>query len=210
MRSTTKAIHGSLLGIIAVLLTVAGPVAQAAEPGQWNVQLYGGWYFAGDLQKLNDVQGGLDDTLEALGIEPGDDLTLGGRVGRRQAPNWGWEVSLGFFDADDASETLENAAGIDLSLWLLDFSLLYYPGGGNFFISGGAGAATVDLKVDSNGARVVDESETALSGNLGLGYIFNVGTSTFIRLDGKLRFYDTDFYKGNPDSEITAAIGWNL
>lgn len=166
--------------------------------------------FCGRPSKLNDIEGGLDDTLEALGIEPGDDLTFGVRAGRRQTDNWGWELSLGKFDVDDAAERLERRAGIDISLWLLDLSLKYYPGGGAFFFYGGPGAAIVDLKIDSNGVRVVDDSKTEVSGNLGLGYLFNVGESAFFRLDGKIRFFEADFYKGDPDAEMTAAIGWNL
>ncbi len=210
MRFLRRKIHGSRLALGAIALILAGPTVNAAEPGQWSVELYGGWYFAGDLQKLNDIEGGLDDTIEALGIEPGDDLTFGVRAGRRQADNWGWELSLGKFDVDDAAERLERRAGIDISLWLLDLSLKYYPGGGAFFFYGGPGAAIVDLTIDSNDARVVDDSKTEVSGNLGLGYLFNVGESAFVRIDGKVRFYDADFYKGDPDAEMTAAIGWNL
>ena len=200
----------SLLGMAAIVFMITGPTAHAADPGQWNFQVYGGWYAAGDLQKLNDIEGGLDDTLEALGIEPGDDLTFGVRAGRRQTANWGWELSLGFFDVDEAAERLENKAGVDISLWLLDLSLMYYPGAGNFFLYGGPGVAGVDLKIDSNGTQVLDESNTEVSGNLGLGYLFNVGESAFIRLDGKVRFFKSDFYEANPDTEVTAAIGWNL
>ncbi len=203
-------IRRTLLCTGAIALMMTGFAAHAAQPGQWNVELYGGWYFAGDLQKLNDIEGGLDDTIEALGIEPGDDLTFGGRVGRRQAENWGWEFSVGKFDVDDAAERLERKAGVDISLWLLDLSLKYYPGGGAFFFYGGPGAAIVDLKIDSNSVRVIDDSKTELSGNLGLGYLFNVGESAFVRLDGKLRFFEADFYKAEPDSEVTVAIGWNL
>lgn len=210
MHSPKREYRSTLLGIVAAVFMLAGTAAYAAEPGQWNFQVYGGWYAAGDLQALNDIEGGLDDTLEALGIEPGDDLTFGVRAGRRQTANWGWEASLGFFDVDDASEQLENTAGVDISLWLLDLSLMYYPGGGNFSIYGGLGAAGTDLKIDRNGTRVFDESNTELSGNLGLGYAFNVGQSAFIRLDGKLRFFETDYYEAKPDSEFTAALGWNF
>lgn len=40
-------------------------------------------------------------------------------------------------------------------------------------------------------------------------YIFHIGEAAFIRLDGKFRYYDPDFYKG-PDGELTAAVGWNF
>jgi hypothetical protein len=102
------------------------------------------------------------------------------------------------------------SAGVDITLWLLDLSLMYYPGGGNFYFYGGPGAAAVDFTVDRNGVRVVDDSTTDFSLNAGLGYLFNVGESTFIRVDGKIRYFDSDFYKGNPDSEVTAALGWNF
>ena len=148
MHSPKREYRSTLLGMVAAVFMLAGTAAYAAEPGQWNFQLYGGWYASGDLQALNDIEGGLDDTLEALGIEPGDDLTFGVRTGKRQTANWGWEVSLGFFDADDASEQLENTAGVDISLLLLDLSLMYYPGGGNFAIYGGIGGAGTDVKID--------------------------------------------------------------
>lgn len=53
-------IRALLPGVAAATLLLTGTPAHATEPGQWNRQ----------VQKLNDVEGGLDDTLEALGIEP--------------------------------------------------------------------------------------------------------------------------------------------
>lgn len=87
---------------------------------------------------------------------------------------------------------------------------MYYPGAGNFAIYGGPGVAGANLKIESNGTQILDESNTELSGHLGLGYAFNVGSSAFIRLDGKFRFFESDFYEASPDSEASIAIGWNL
>mgnify|MGYP001814942897 CR=1 FL=1 len=195
-------------GSAAVLLLMGSP-AGAAQPGKWNFQVYGGWYAAGDLQALNDVDGSLGDTLEALGLEPGDDITWGARVGKRHSDNWGWEISLGFFDIDEAAERLENRSGINFGLGLVDLSAMYYPGGGDFFLYGGIGSAQVDLEIASNGKTVLDNSSSEISGNLGLGYVWNVGETTFIRLDGKFRFYDSDYYSG-PDGEATVGLGWNF
>jgi hypothetical protein len=168
-------IRGSRFALGAIALMMAGSATHAAEPGKWNLQLYGGWYFAGDLKKIDDVPGGIDDTLEELGIEPGDDLTFGVRAGRRQTAYWGWELQFGKFDVDEAAERLERRAGVDISLWLLDLSLMYYPGGGDFSIYGGVGAAKLDVEIDRNGVRAVDDSSTEVSGHVGLGYQFNVG-----------------------------------
>ena len=204
-----KRVCRSVLGVGAIALITAGSTAYAADPGKWNFQVYGGWYFAGDLQALNDVEGGLDNTLDALGIEPGDDVTFGARLGKRVSDSWGWEFSAGFFDVDEAAERLENQAALDLGLGLYDLSLMFYPGGGNFYLYGGVGAATVAVKVEKNGVVLLDEDQTEASMNAGLGYVFDVGETAFIRLDGKFRYYNSDYYEG-PDSEITAALGWNF
>lgn len=209
MKNSGRLIGKSVFGIGLITLVMAGTPAIANQPGMGNFQIYGGWFFAGDLQKLNDIEGGLDDTLENLGIEPGDDLTFGARGGRRVDRNWGWEVSLGFFDVDDAAERLEDRSGIDMSMWFLDLSLMWYPGGGNFFIYGGPGGAGVDLEIERDGRQVFEDSSNEWSGNLGLGYVFEIGRTSFLRLDGKFRFYEFDQYEG-PDSEVTVAIGWDF
>lgn len=193
---------------IIALMTIGSP-AHATEPGKWNFQVYGGWYAAGDLQKLNDVDGSLGDTLEALGLEPGDDLTFGARIGKRFSDIWGFEFSAGYFDVDEAAERLENQSSLDMSLGLFDLSLMLYPAGGGFYLYGGGGAVTSKIKLNLNDANVFDESETAFSLNAGLGYVFNIGQSSFIRLDGKARWYDLEYYEG-PDAELTAAWGWNF
>jgi hypothetical protein len=82
--------HRSVFGMVAIALLMVGSAAHAADPGQWNFQVYGGWYFPGDLQKLNDVDGSLQDTLDTLGIEPEDSFTYGARIGKRQTPTFGW------------------------------------------------------------------------------------------------------------------------
>lgn len=209
MKNSSRVIGKSVFGIGLIILVMAGTPAFANKPGMGNFQIYGGWFFAADLQKLDDIEGGLGDTLENLGIEPGDDLTFGARGGRRVDRNWGWEVSFGFFDADEAAERLENRSGIDMSMWFLDLSLMWYPGGGNFFFYGGPGGAGVDLEIERAGRQVFDDSSSEWSGNLGLGYVFEIGRTTFLRLDGKFRFYEADQYEG-PDSEFTVALGWDF
>ncbi|MEA3292339.1 MAG: outer membrane beta-barrel protein [Pseudomonadota bacterium] len=200
----------SVFALGAIAFVAVGSPTHAMEPGYWNFQLYGGWYAAGDLQKLNDIDGSLGDTMEALGLEPGDDLTFGVRLGQRVADTWGWETSLGYFDVDEAAERLEDRSGIDISLLLFDLSFMYYPGGGNFFLYGGPGIAGTNLDIDHNGVQVADESSTELSGNVGLGYFFDVGESAFIRLDAKIRYFEGDYYEAAPDSEFTAALGWDF
>ena len=197
--------------ILAALMSLAAALpAGAAEPGDWNVQIYGGWYFAGDLQALEELPGNIGETIEALGLEPGDDLTFGLRGGRRASETWGWEVNLGFFDVDDAAERLETRAGLDVELLLFDVSVIYYPGGGNFFLYGGPGFADSLVRITHEDNEILDESEVNFSANLGLGYIFDLGETTFIRIDGKLRWIDADYYDGNTDGELTLAIGWNF
>lgn len=209
MKNKSTLVLKSVFGISFLTLVMAGSPAFANQPGMGNFQVYGGWFFAGDLQELNDIEGGLGDTLDTLGIEPGDDLTFGARGGKRVDKNWGWEISLGFFDVDDAAERLEGRTGIDMSMLFLDLSLMWYPGGGNFFIYGGPGGARVDLEIEDGGRQVFDDDSTEWSGNLGLGYAFEIGRSTFLRVDGKFRFYESDQYEG-PDSEFTIALGWDF
>lgn len=125
---------------------VAASTSYAAGPGRWNVQISGGWYIAGDLHTLNDVDESLGDTLEALGIEPGEDLTFGARLGKRQPPTFGWEGQLGSFDTDKASEQLEQSAGVDLALWLFDLSLIHSLAGATFLFTAVLGSPVLILK----------------------------------------------------------------
>lgn len=50
MRFLIRKIRGCRLALGAIALMMTGFAAHAAEPGQWSFELYGGWFFAGDLQ----------------------------------------------------------------------------------------------------------------------------------------------------------------
>lgn len=202
---------------LAVALFVGSPApAEAAQPGQWNFELYGGWYLVGDLGTLSDLPGSIPESLEALGLEPGDDFTFGLRFGKRQAEKWGWQVSAGNFDADDALERLENQTDLSINLVLVDLSFLYHVGGGNFFVYGGPGFASLDLDVNGVGPGGpleivnIDETETNFSIHAGLGYSADIGSSAFLRFDSRFRYIDADVYEGDTDVELTLAIGWNF
>jgi hypothetical protein len=207
----------SVISIIAVAAFLGGlSPAAAAEPGQWNFELYAGWYLAGDLEDISEVCRD-EDCLDAIGIEPADDLTWGIRGGKRQAEKWGWQLGLGVFDTDDSFEGLEGRNDLSLEAFFFDVSFLYYVGqSGNFFFYGGPGLAILDLDIRANSVPPpltnleVDESEESISIHGGLGYNFDVGERMFIRLDGRLRYVDADFYSGETDGELTVAIGWNF
>ena len=200
-----------------VLLAIfLGAPANAGEPGEWNFEIYGGWYFAGDYEDIAELGGGLPEDVEDLGIEPGDDLTWGLRAGRRQSETWGWQATLGLFDVDEAAETIEQspvAHQLSLELYNLEFSFIRYVGDGDFYFYGGPGVGlvTVDLHHQDGLVDVkVNEQNEAFSLHAGLGYNFDIGERAYIRLDSRLRYIDADYYSGETDFEATIAIGWDF
>jgi len=204
MRTTLKRVFA-----VAVLLVTPGSVL-ASQPGEFNLEVYGGWYLAGDLQALNELPGDISESLEALGLEPSDDVTWGVRGGRRHSDRWGWQVTLGRFDVDEALERLEDRESLSLNLVVVDASLVYYPGGGNLLLYGGPGMTVAELELSGPLLGNVDESNTSLSLHAGVGYNIGLGDSAYLRLDGRLRYIDTDYYGGGVDGELTAALGWSF
>ena len=184
-----------LLVLFALLLFV--PAAQAAEPGH-NFTLYAGWFYPeGDI---------LDE-----------DLTFGGAWGYNFNENFGINVQTGFFDVANSvnNENLEDAlagAPLSIDLWLVDFSGVWYPGGGNFGVFGGLGWATIDAELyqagSNNNLSVSDDTFTM---HVGMNYQWNIGDSFFIRPEARVRWFDaTDARYDETQWETVAHFGWRF
>jgi hypothetical protein len=184
-----------LLVLFALLLFV--PAAQAAEPGH-NFTLYAGWFYP---------EGDIID----------EDLTYGVAWGYNFNENFGINVQTGFFDVEDAvnNENLQDAlagAPLAIDLWLVDFSGVWYPGGGNFGVFGGLGWATIDAEFyqagSSNNLKASDDTFTM---HVGMNYQWNIGDSFFIRPEARVRWFDaTDAGYDETQWETVAHFGWRF
>ncbi len=173
-----KLIVGLLLGL--VILGV--PSAASAEG--WNGQLFAGYFFPEELD---------------------EDLTYGLRFGHRGGGNWGWEVAGSWFDVADSQGF--SGADIDADLVHVDFSLNYYPGGGEFYFFGGPGWVTGNVDLPSTS----DLSDDAFTLHAGLGWEANVNDNFFIPIDARARWYELEGLgpDGGKDSQLTyeASVG---
>jgi hypothetical protein len=173
-----------LVGILVGLAFAVLPTAASAAEG-WNIQLFAGYYFPEELD---------------------EDLSYGLRFGHRGGGNWGWQVSGDWFDVADSQGF--SGFDVDADLFHVDFSLLYYPGGGDFYFFGGPGWATGD--VDSP-FSTEDFSDDVFSLHVGLGYEANVTDNFFIPIEGRARWYELEGFgrDGGKDSQVAyeASVG---
>ena len=120
---------------------------------------------------------------------------------------FGWQVSTSLFDAngDVAPAGLDPFIG-DVNVWLVDASIQWFPGGGNFALFGGLGFATVDVDIVGTPPDVSDDS---LTYHAGVSYLWQVGEKFYVRPDVRVRDFDGDLYD-NLDTEAAIGFGWNF
>jgi len=179
------------------VLALFAPAAQAAEPGH-NFSLYAGWFYP---------EG---DALD-------EDLTFGGAYGYNFSENFGINIQTGFFDVDDSAnnENVEDfleGAPLSLDLWLVDFSGVWYPGGGNFGVFGGLGWATIDATLHVPGDdNDLDASDDTFTFHAGANYQWNITETFFIRPEARVRWFDaTDAGYDETQWETIAHFGWKF
>jgi hypothetical protein len=174
-----------LLGV-AVMMLAIGTSAPAAA-GQPNFELFGGYYYSN--------QDGIDN-----------DYTYGLRFGGRVTEMWGWQVSGSVFDLNnDGNRAFDGFAG-SAKAYLVDSSLQWFPGGGNFAVFGGIGFASVDIDLEGTTDDLTDD---ALTFNFGVSYLFQVTEAFYIRPDLRMRDYSGDNYD-SLDTEASVGFGWNF
>ena len=174
-----------LLGIALMMMVVAGSAPAVA--GTPNFELFGGYYYSN--------QDGIDN-----------DYTYGLRFGGRVTEMWGWQVSGSVFDLNnDGNRTFDGFAG-DAKAYLIDTSIQWFPGGGNFAVFGGIGFGSVDIDLVGT---TQDLSDDALTFNAGVSYLFQVTEKFYIRPDVRLRDFNGDVYD-SLDTEASVGFGWNF
>ena len=175
-----------LLMVGAVVLMAIGVAAPARAEG-FNFELYAGYYVPG-LSELDD------------------DLVFGARFGGRPSPRFGWQISGGIFDLNgEEDRPLAGTVG-DANGMIFDGSLQWFPGGGNFAIFGGPGFATVDVDLEGS---TTDVSDDAFTLHVGASYLWQIGTSFYIRPDVRFRDFQGDTYE-KTDTEASLAFGWSF
>jgi opacity protein-like surface antigen len=188
----------TLVWLALVFAVVLLPVtAQAAEPGS-NFTLYAGWFYP-----------------EGSALD--EDATYGAAYGYNFSDRVGINVQTGFFDVDNSfnNEELEDlldSIPIGIDLWLVDFSGVLYPGGGNFGIFGGLGWATIDAELSVPGtSNDIDVSDDTFTFHAGVNYQWNVGTSFLIRPEARARWFDaTDAGYDETQWETVVHFGWRF
>lgn len=181
----SKRTIGYLLVVIALMACTTAP--SVAATGDYNFEGYVGYYTPG--------LAGLDN-----------DYTFGVRFGSRPADNWGWQVTAGMFDLNgDQDRPLAGTVG-DANAYLVDFSGMWFPGGGNFALFGGLGFASVDIDIEGT---TQDASDDALTFNLGVAYFWQVTEKMYVRPDLRWREIQGDTYD-DTDMEYSIGLGWKF
>ena len=181
------------MAVLASVLALGAPAAFAAEPGH-DFEIYGGWFFP-----------------EGSALD--EDFTYGARYAYNPSEIWGFGVSAGFFDVDAAgSNAVPLDSPVSLDLFLIDFSFIWYPGGGNFALFGGPGWATVDARLDIPGDdNDLDASDDVFDMHVGAGWIWNATDTFYIKPEGRVRWIDaTDARYDETQWETTVAFGWHF
>ena len=176
---------GFLLVLVALAAGMASPSYAAA--GDYRFEGYLGYYTPG-LAELDN------------------DYTFGARFGSRPSDNWGWEINVGMFDLNnDVDRPAAGTIG-DANAYLVDFSGLWFPGGGNFALFAGVGFASVDIDIIGT---TTDASDDAITWNLGTAYFWNVTEKFYIRPDLRWREIQGDTYD-DTDMEYSIGFGWKF
>jgi len=179
----------TLIMALLVGLALAGFSTPASAEG-WDFELFAGYFLPEELD---------------------EDLTYGLRFGNRGAGNWGWEAAGSWFDVADSQGF--SGADVDADLLHVDFSLNYYPGGGQFYFFGGPGWASGNVDVPNTREELSDDAFTL---HAGLGYEANINDSFYIPIDARARWYELEGFgpDGGKDSQLTyeatIGLGWRF
>jgi hypothetical protein len=170
----------------ATLAVSFAPAAEAQGSYRW-FEIYGGYY---------------DPGLDVLD----NDITLGLRYGRRFNPNFGWELTGGFFDLNgDADRPLAGTAG-DASAYFGEASAVWFIAGSNFALLGGVGFATVDVDIVGS---TEDASDDAFTYHFGTFYEWDIGDKFFLKPQVRVRKFEGDTYEKS-DTEYVLGLGWKI
>jgi hypothetical protein len=140
-----------------------------------------------------------------------EDLTYGLRFGSKGDANWGWEVAGSWFDVADSQGF--SGAKVDADIVHVDFSAVYYFGGGDFSTFFGVGWASGNVDVPGTTTDLSDDTFTV---NGGLAYDININESFYIKPDLRFRWYELEGFgpDGGKDSQLTyeaaVALGWRF
>lgn len=178
---------------LAALLSGAGSALAAVEGHTGEIQIYAGWNWP-------------DTSNDDI-----DDLTAGLRVGYNVNKRFGIEGNFGYFDTEASLPAPIN--DLDITAWFVDVSLVFQanPDGRAVFLAY-AGPGWTDWSADTKLAGV-DGDESSFSGHVGLAGKFYATDRVFIRVDGKVRFFDIDNDIQDDsvtDYEGTVSIGWTI
>ena len=145
-----------------------------------------------------------------------DSFSLAIRGGYRANQYFAVQGSISRFELDKAAPDLLFPVDTrtDAETFIYEFSLMFYPGGGDFLIYAGPSLSDLELDVtfeDPNmpGTLLTEKiSDDSFGYHVGIGYEFRVGLpdTFYIRPDVRLRSIDMDIYDSE-DLEFTIGFG---
>ena len=171
---------------LGVLLAFA-PAASAQEKGEKSFDIYAGYYVPG----IDDLD---------------NDITYGIRFGARPAANFGWDVSVGYFDLNQNNQRPANGRITNADVYFVDLDGIWYVNGSDFGVRGGIGFANASVDVQGRRDGISDDAFTY---NVGVLYAFNFGERYVVRPQVLLRKFEGDTYE-KTDDEYTISFGWRF
>ena len=211
IKRTSQMVLGVLVsGALVTALATPAP----AQAGEGFFELFGGLtLIGGDVVlpcgQVSIPECGGDINIPDVKADFDDDTpTFGLAGGYRSSDKLGFKASLSWIDGDDTFGAPFEGSPLEIDVFFIDLSVMYFPKGKRFYIYGGPGLVDVEARVDIGGAELTGDEQTGTV-HAGFGSQFNFGEKAYFRLQSKARWVDSDVYD-DIDFESTVGIGFRF
>ena len=207
MRKTTQI----ALGVLVSGLLITG-LAAPAQAGEGFFEVFGGVTLIGgdvDLpcERIVCIPEGGGGNIPDVKADFDDDTpTFGFAGGYRKSEKLGFKASLSWIDGDDTFGAPFEGSPIEIDVFFIDLSVMYYPWGKRFYVYGGPGIADVEARATVDGVDY-DRGDNTGSVHVGMGSQIDFGSNAYFRFQSKVRMVDSDVYD-DIDLEPSIGIGW--
>jgi len=142
-------------------------------------------------------------------------ISYGARYGHRFNEMLGGDFSWSHFetDANHSDKDALQCKSCDFTFEMFDFSLDWYPGGGNWALYGGVGWLTARFILDSAHFHISDNNDN-FTWHLGTAYTWMLGTNFYIRPDARISFISLHQQASgkysSENEEFRVGLGWRF